>query len=229
MGKIWRGLARNLEGKSPLELGAGDGRLAAHLSRALAAAGVPATLSATDSFKRGLATAPGASVLEMDVAAALETKPHIVLCAFMPLGEDWTAAVRACASVRAYVLLGEVDDGCCGQPWKTWGYLAADARDDTCSVPSTSSDEDEEEDGGGGGGGGRGEGWRRVWEQRPEDTPFGADGWARRELPEMSKVLLGCTDEPWLAARRSKAVLFSRGASLLLTGGVRDEVARWLG
>ena len=95
-------------------------------------------------------------------------------------------------------------------------------------------------DGGGGGGGGggygargssgeRGEGWRRVWEHRPEATPFGADGWARRELPEMSKVLLGCTDEPWLAARRSKAVLFSRGASLLLTGGVRDEVARWLG
>ena len=214
-----------------LEVGAGSGALTAALKNAFRDE-PQIQIAATDSYARELVRVDGL-VGRLPYEEALRVyAPQIVLCAWMPLGDDWTAAFRAAPSVSHYVLLGEVDDGCCGQPWKTWGYLAADARDDTCSVPSTSSeDDDDEEDGGGGGGGdaGRGEGWRRVWEHRPEATPFGADGWARRELPELSKVLLGCTDEPWLAARRSKAVLFSRGASLLLTGGVREEVARWLG
>ena len=29
----------------------------------------------------------------------------------MPLGADWTASFRACESVNAYLLVGEVDDG----------------------------------------------------------------------------------------------------------------------
>ena len=37
------------------------------------------------------------------------------------MGVDFTATIRATPSVQAYVLVGEVDDGCCGDPWLTWG------------------------------------------------------------------------------------------------------------
>jgi hypothetical protein len=62
-----------------------------------------------------------------------------------PLGVDWTAAFRATPSVRSYLLLGETDDGCCGRPWSTWGYMCDgddDARDVRVSSTSGSSDED---------------------------------------------------------------------------------------
>ena len=170
-----------------LEVGAGSGALTAALKNAFRDE-PRIQIAATDSYARELVRVDGL-VGRLPYEEALRVyAPQIVLCAWMPLGDDWTAAFRAAPSVSHYVLLGEVDDGCCGSPWKTWGYLAADARDDTCSVPSTSSDEDDDEDGGGGGDGGRGEGWRRVWEQRPERTPFGADGWARRAASHGSSV-----------------------------------------
>jgi len=36
----------------------------------------------------------------------------------MPLGQDWSVAMRAAASVTHYLLIGEIDDGCCGVPWR---------------------------------------------------------------------------------------------------------------
>ena len=110
------------EGLSVLEVGAGDGKLALHLRSVLADA--PVEICATDSFSRGLSLAAGVEVRRADYRTALaEQLPDVVLCSWMPLGEDWTEAFRACGSVRAYVLLGEVEDGCCGRPWKTWGYV----------------------------------------------------------------------------------------------------------
>ena len=67
--------------------------------------------------------------------------PDVVLCCWQPMGVDWTAAMRARASVREYVLVGETDDGICGEPWATWGYVAERGRD-SCSVSSTSSESD---------------------------------------------------------------------------------------
>ena len=42
------------------------------------------------------------------------------------MGVDWTARMRASASVAEYVLVGEADDGMCGRPWETWGYNGGD-------------------------------------------------------------------------------------------------------
>ena len=196
----------------------------------------------------------------------------------MPLGEDWTAAFRACPSVRRYVLLGEMDDGCCGRPcgwrvdtppcvaesqnlfpdlprrpdspprdsaggspdrcqasqdlprsapisplrWETWGYLPPGGDRGSCSVSSTSSGDGEEgeeveeaEEGGEEGEEGEeeegGEAWRRVYARSPHATPWGQEGWHRRELHELSAVQLCRTDAPWCSTRHSHTVVFTRG------------------
>jgi hypothetical protein len=215
-----------------LELGAGAGCLARHLQAALAGSAV--RLSASDSFERGLAPVAGVEVRRLDHRAALSAEAaHVVIVAFMPLGRDWTAEIRACPTVRAYVLLGETDDGCCGRPWPTWGYLA-DGDDDACGVdvPSTSGesgdggDSDDHGDGRGDGSNGDGDGaedggrgrpfeadperWRRVYEFEAERTVWGAAGWERSELSELSRGMLCCTDVPWSSTRHARAVLFRR-------------------
>ena len=126
-----------------LEVGAGDGSLSHHLQLALSERGAPVRLFATDSGARGLRPLAPASVACRDAASAVaEFVPDVVLCAFMPLGVDWTSAFRACVSVQAYILLGEVDDGCCGRPWPTWGFVCDDDDDLAAhSVSSTSGSE----------------------------------------------------------------------------------------
>jgi len=57
------------------------------------------------------------------VKALEEFSPNLVLCSWMPMEQDWTEDFRKCPSVEEYVLIGEVDDGCCGHPWKTWGQV----------------------------------------------------------------------------------------------------------
>ena len=201
-----------------LEVGAGDGRLTHHLGVALA--GAPIELVATDSFERGLAAAAPVLPVACDAAVADPAfAPDVVLCCWMPLGADWTPNFRAQRSVRHYVLIGEVDDGCCGLPWQTWGYKppgacgGGDDDDASCSVSSTSSgssssegegEEDEDEDDG------DGEAWRRVYEHSPHLTPWGAEGWRRHELREISARQLCRTDSPWSATRHSRTTVFSR-------------------
>ncbi|KAL3911969.1 MAG: hypothetical protein SGILL_007074 [Bacillariaceae sp.] len=51
----------------------------------------------------------------------------IVLCSWMPMGEDWACLFRD-AGVEEYILIGESDDGSCGHNWFTWGN--ATFRDD---------------------------------------------------------------------------------------------------
>lgn len=60
-------------------------------------------------------------MLGFDAALAAH-EPQIVLSSWMPMGRDWTAAVRRTPSVREYVLIGEADYGICGDPWLTWGF-----------------------------------------------------------------------------------------------------------
>lgn len=219
-----------------LEVGAGDGALTFHLRAALAATNAPISVVASDNMARGLRPRDESEFLVLDVDAALaQCEPHIVLCAFMPLGVDWTAVFRACASVRQYVLLGETDDGCCGRPWATHGYLC-DGDDDAAflDVSSTSgessADDDESMDGDEQAAAiapvprradprqrepersrPDGEAWRRVYEYEPHRTPFGAAGWSRAELREVSACLLCCTDTCWSATRHAKALVFARG------------------
>ena len=186
-----------------LEVGAGDGRLTQWLKRALAHC--PVLLVATDSFACGLRAVAPVEALDYHAALARES-PHVVLCCWMPLGQDWSLAMRAAHSVTHYVLVGEVDDGCCGQPWGTWGYIAGD--DGSCSVSSTSSDSSD------GGGEAEGEAWRRVYVNRPQSTPWGAEGWSRCELDQLSALQICRTDTPWCATRHSRTTVFTRGSPL---------------
>ena len=109
-----------------VEVGAGDGRLSHFLRRAIdllrPCDGVVLDIIATDSGARRLPTI--CAVEAEDHVIALGThQPQIVLCSWMELGEDWTRAFRDCISVNEYVLIGEIDDGCCGHPSDTWGYM----------------------------------------------------------------------------------------------------------
>ena len=46
----------------------------------------------------------------------------IVLCSWMPMGDDWTKLFRD-ANADEYILIGECDDGNCGHNWYTWGNV----------------------------------------------------------------------------------------------------------
>ena len=103
------------------------------------------------------------------------------------MGVDWTAAIRASASFQEYVLVGEVDDGICGDPSATWGVCADDSGDS----------------GGGGGGEGTSEG--------DLDVAYASDGWSRVDVTEELGGRQICrTDERWLMGRRSRTTSFRR-------------------
>jgi hypothetical protein len=56
----------------------------------------------------------------VDSYAALFGYSVIVLCSWMPMNEDWSATFRK-SDVEEYILIGECDDGQCGDNWETWG------------------------------------------------------------------------------------------------------------
>ena len=63
----------------------------------------------------------------LDAATLARFAPAAVVCAWMPSGDDWTAAFRDAPSVRAYALRGPSDGGASGDAWATWGAVPADA------------------------------------------------------------------------------------------------------
>lgn len=100
---------------SVLEVGAGDGALSHHLRRR----GVDCTATDSGSWR----IFPQFQVERLDVESALaKYRPTLVVAAWMPLGVDWTQAIRSTSSVQAYILIGESDGGACGHPWLTWGH-----------------------------------------------------------------------------------------------------------
>ena len=106
---------------------------------------------------------------------------------------DWTAAMRAAPRVLEYVLVGEMNDGICGQPWATWGY---DGEDDE-------EDEDDDDDGSGTGTG-----------TGKNAAPYARDGFEMVELTDVSAAGQVCrTDERWRRTRQSRTVSFRRMAS----------------
>lgn len=191
-----------------LELGAGDGRLTRHLREHLDGHGIE--VYATDDHSLGLAKGDAkgghhgvvaADALDAVSQCGFSREPttavssssslpgacDVALVCWQPMGVDWTAAIRASASFQEYVLVGEVDDGICGDPLATWGVRVHDSGDS----------------GDGGGGEGTSEG-------RP-DVTYASDGWSRVDVTEELGGRQICrTDERWLMGRRSRTTSFRR-------------------
>ncbi|MFA6348415.1 MAG: hypothetical protein WCX30_03215 [Candidatus Paceibacterota bacterium] len=111
-----------------LEVGAGDGRLSHFLKERLET-GFPNKVKvvATDSNEWKIKTV--LPVEEINSKEALEKyNPQIVICSWMPYGEDFTADFRATKSVQEYILIGE-RAGCCGDEWLTWGIPSFNPED----------------------------------------------------------------------------------------------------
>ena len=155
-----------------LELGAGNGRLSYFLRRKLK--GSEVTVVATDKgtwgLKRKDQLGAASAVKKMDFAKALEQhRPDVVLVSWMPMGTDWSAAIRATPSVSEYVLVGEADDGCCGDNWLTWGnpHFAPGATRTSPAAAGTTA---------------------------PPQPPYALEGWTRHALPEVDKFQLSRYD-----------------------------------
>eukprot|EP00667_Euglena_gracilis_P016971 EG_transcript_17813 len=171
-----------------LEVGAGSGQLVRHLREQLKAE--PPVLCGGCTWEiAGVDVAPpcGSGVSKMDYRSALCTfHPVIVLCSWMPRGQDWTLHFRRCNSVEEYVLIGEIDDGCCGHPWCTWGVprpqnpdgpnSAGIGQDDVAALTVDTAAPGH--DGGGG---------------LPPPPPYAADGFTRRRLDRLSDLQLSRT------------------------------------
>ena len=167
-----------------LECGAGNGVLARHLAARLRGA---ARVVAVDDFSSRIGTL--APVEQLDCAAALRKyAPDVVLASWMPAGVDWTEAVRACASVRGYVLLGEADSSTCGDLWATWGVLppvgCARCEFEGCGRCDTGLDED-------------------------SVAPYKEDGFARASLESVAHFQI-CRFDSAAARGFSSAVVFTR-------------------
>jgi hypothetical protein len=140
------------------------------------------------------ALAPGALIFPGDVSPA--PGPDLVLACWHPMGADWTAAMRANASVAEYVLVGEADDGMCGRPWETWGYAGGDG-----DIP----------------GDGDGDG-------TPPVPPYVRDGFERGDVAGVSGASQICrADERWRGTRRSRTVSFRRVTGPGAVGGGRGR------
>jgi len=87
-------------------------------------ASLPSSTGTTEGNNSGVPTDPSDSQHYDQV---------IVLCSWMPMGQDWTALFRD-SGVDEYILIGEADDGSCGHNWWTWGNPAF-AEDDQGSSP----------------------------------------------------------------------------------------------
>ena len=190
-----------------LELGAGDGRLTRHLREHLDGHGIE--VCATDDHSLGLAKGGRHGVVAADALDAVAVAGNkcgfsrepttavsssslpgacdVALVCWQPMGVDWTAAIRASASFQEYVLVGEVDDGICGDPLATWGVRVHDSGDS----------------GDFGGGEGMSEG--------DLDVAYASDGWSRVDVTEELGGRQICrTDERWLMGRRSRTTSFRR-------------------
>lgn len=105
-----------------LEVGAGNGRLAHFLQQKLEAK-LPGKVKvvAIDSNNEW-SLKPAFPVEKIDHKTALQKyKPKIVIFSWMPTRDEVTTDFRATDSVEEYILIGEVDGGCSGDGWETWG------------------------------------------------------------------------------------------------------------
>jgi hypothetical protein len=69
-----------------------------------------AMVVATDSGRWRIQREYDVQLIEYREALKLH-QPDIVLCSWMPMGDDWTRELRSHPSVQEYILIGEVDEG----------------------------------------------------------------------------------------------------------------------
>ncbi|MDI6603285.1 MAG: hypothetical protein QME57_04235 [Patescibacteria group bacterium] len=104
-----------------LEIGAGNGRLSHFLQQKLEERAPGQTkVVATDSGEWRLKRDFPVEQLKHDEAMK-KYSPDIVIVSWMPYLQDSSKDIRKCPSVKEYILIGETDGGCCGDPWETWG------------------------------------------------------------------------------------------------------------
>jgi len=201
-----------------LEVGAGEGKLGASLDRELEKRGkreVDIKLVMTDLGTWRLNGVESQRVKKLDYKNAIDKfNPDIVLCAWMPLGVDWSWYFRQKESIEEYILMGEVDDGCCGDKWLTWGYIDEDSRTDLVDSDQAEVHSIDLFD------------WiGRKFQKRkakevvsnPEEQalpPYEQDHFARLELPEISKYQI-CRYDKEQYASNSKTVAFKRRSEVL--------------
>lgn len=97
----------------------------------------------------------------------------IVLCSWMPMNEDWTTHFHA-AKVDEYILIGECDDGQCGDNFLTWGnknlfFLYDDAEDSESSPLQASGDD------------------TQPRTSSPVRRPYEVAGYRRKDLDRLAK------------------------------------------
>ena len=121
-----------------LELGAGTGTLAYHLKQRLDPSlltyiatdieptPTPLPPSSPPCLLPSLLAHPFVEELSWEKALYRHPEAAIVVCAWMPMGEDWTEGMRKGGReggrVQEYILIGEHGEQAgCGDPVKTWG------------------------------------------------------------------------------------------------------------
>ncbi len=108
--KLVRDLAALIDGRSTLEVAAGDGTL----SRFLRAEGVEIT--ATDDYSWSAVAFPS-EVEKLDAKAALKRyRPEVVICSWPPAGNPFEAAIFASESVQTYIVIGSSHELGAGNP-----------------------------------------------------------------------------------------------------------------
>lgn len=115
-----------------IDIGAGDGLLAELLrqtfqdrkdnSMGSKDLKIPEIIATDDSSWRIPVRAPVEPWSVEDTMKRFKDDPRdiIVICSWMPLHQDWTHLFRT-NNVKEYILIGECDDGQCGDLWETWG------------------------------------------------------------------------------------------------------------
>ncbi len=56
---------------------------------------------------------------QMSYTVALTKNPTIVISSWMPAREDWTAAIRATESVRAFIMIGDEEQCGTSASWQS--------------------------------------------------------------------------------------------------------------
>jgi len=209
-----------------LDVGAGDGRLAYFLRQGMeefrrksSSANIPSIVATDDgSWRAPLYDNRHILVEKLSAVESLDkygprldedgnAKTRlIVLCSWMPPGQDWTAAFRRPIHntdakerteegersnmkrlVEEYILIGEADDGTCGHHWHTWGN------------PNVL----EEYDG----------------VRAPPVAPYARDGYTRADLDWLSEIQFSRFD--CRLSGESSTVSFRRDGDIIHRGDVR--------
>ncbi len=116
----------------------------------------------------------------------------IVICSWMPMGQDWTSQFRK-ANVDEYILIGEADDGSCGDNWLTWGDTAF--YDQSVAIENSDGD-------------GKSNSFDHESSPSAPTPPFAEEGYQRTDMEPLTKYQFSSFD---LAnSKSSKTVSFRR-------------------